>query len=110
MLDHKICVQLIQEIKTEVQAGVQPTVRVNQVLKRSVRLDVLSTLCRLAAPDAFERRKLSHESPSLMGNTTLEADPAPSLLLLNDKEEIVQGRLTKDDEESAPTTWNVFVG
>ena len=84
--------------------------RLNQVLKRSVRLDALSTLRRLSAPDVFERRRLSHEIPFLMGNTTLEADRAAPLLLLNDKEEVVQGRLIKDDEESAPTTWYAFVG
>jgi hypothetical protein len=102
--EHKICIHSLSKKKVEAQAGVQLTVRLNQVLKRSVRLDVLSTLRRLAAPDALERRKLSQESPFLMGNATLEVDPAASLHLLNDEEEAVQGGLIKDDEESAPTT------
>jgi len=94
----------------EAQAGVRPIVRLNQPLKRSTRLDVLSILRRLTEPDVFDRRKLSYESPFLLGNTTLEVEPAGSPLLLKGKEDVIQDRLAKDDDDSAPTTWNVFAG
>jgi hypothetical protein len=53
----------------------------------------------------FER-----ESPFLKGNTTLEAEAAASLFLRKDWEVFTQGRLVKDDDDSAATTWYVFAG
>ena len=82
--------------------------RLNQVLKRLARLDVLSTLRKLTAREGLERRKLSSENPFLRGKTTLQDDPSASLFFPKGKEEVSQGRLIKDVEDSAPTTWYEF--